>query len=120
MDDKDCPILVGVFGDQTRAVRAAIDLLAEGYEDAELGIVWSGAGRIHGLGGLGTDSLGSDVTPHLTGLGVGPDASAYYQREAAAGRCLLIVGGSPRPGLARAAIGRNCGSFRLPECAKAA
>ncbi len=120
MDDKVYPVLVGVFGDRNRAERAAADLLAEGYEDGELGVVWPGPDGLCGLGGLGTAAAGSDVTPLLTGLGVGPEASTYYQREAAAGRCLLIVGGVPRPGLARAAIGRNCGSFRLPEEAKAA
>jgi len=120
MNDKDCTILVGVFGDRNRAERAAADLRAEGYEDGELGVVWPGPDGLCGLGGLGTASGGSDVTPHLTGLGVGSEASAYYQRETAAGRSLLIVGGAPRPGLARAAVGRNCGSFRLPEEAKAA
>ncbi len=120
MEDKECSIIVGVFGDRSRAERAAIDLQADGYGGDELGVVWHEATGLCGLGGLGTAAAGSDVTPLLTGLGVGPEASTYYQREAAAGRCLLIVGGAPRPGLARAAIGRNCGSVRLPEEAKAA
>ena len=119
MDEKDCPVLVGIFGNLVRAERAATELRAEGYGDEELGVVWPGAGGLCGTGGLGTVS-GPEVAPHLTGLGVSEKESAYYQREVSAGRCLLIVGGTYGPAYARTAIGRNCGSVHLPEDAKAA
>ncbi|WP_439623800.1 hypothetical protein [Gemmata sp.] len=119
MADREFPVLVGVFGDRVRAERAATELRAEGYGDDQLGVVWPGAGGPCGIGGLGAVA-GEGVAPHLALLGVGGDASAYYQREVAAGRCLLLVGGASGPGHARTAIGRNCGSFRLPEEARAA
>jgi hypothetical protein len=114
MVDRVCPVLVGVFGDRARAERAATELRAEGYGDDDLGVVWPGADGPCGTGGLGAVA-GNEVAPHLARLGVSGDASAYYQREVTAGRCLLLVGGASGPGHARTAIGRNCGSFHLPE-----
>ena len=119
MNENDCPVFVGIFGNVVRAERAATELRAEGYGDEELGVVWPGVSGLCGTGGLGTFS-GQDVAPHLAGLGVGEKESAYYQREVSAGRCLLLVDGRYGPGHARTAIGRNCGSVHLPEEAKAA
>lgn len=119
MDDKDCPVLVGVFGDRSRAERAATELLSQGFSDEELGIIWFEGTLPCGVGGLATN-VGQGLAPHLTGLGLGEKDTAYYGTEVSAGRCLILVGGAPRPGLARSAIGRNCGSVHLPEAVKAA
>lgn len=114
MDYRSSPVLVGVFGDRARAERAATDLRAEGYADDELGVVWPGAEGACGSGGLGS-AIDREVGPLLSALGVGDEPAAYYQREVIAGRSLLLVGGASEPGSALSAIGRNCGTIRLPE-----
>ncbi len=119
MEDKDRPIMVGVFGDRSRAERAANDLQADGYDGDELGVVWHEATGLCGLGGLGVATV-HDIAPHLIRLGVSEGVSAYYHRELTAGRCLLLVSGAHGLEHARKAIGRNCGSVHLPEDAKAA
>ncbi len=119
MEDKERPILVGVFGDRSRAERAAYDLQANGYGDDELGVVWNEATGLCGAGGL-VPTMENDISPHLVRLGVSEVTSAYYHREVTAGRCLLLVSGAHGPEHARKAIGRNCGTVHLPEEAKAA
>ena len=118
MDYRRVPVLVGVFGDRSRAERAAHELWAQGCGEDDLGVVWPEAGRPCGSGGLGS-AVEHEVGPLLSALGIADEPAAYYQREVAAGRCLLLVGGAAA-GQARTAIGRNCGTVRLPEDAKAA
>jgi len=114
MVDRRCPVFVGVFAARIQAERAADELRSEGCGEADLGIVWDSADGPCGSGGLGIDS-GRGVAAMLAGLGVGDEAGEYYQREVKAGLCLLLVGGGAGSGHVLMAIGRHCGSIRVPE-----
>jgi hypothetical protein len=114
MIDERCPVFVAVFAARIQAERAADELRAEGYGEEDLGMIWRGTEGPCGSGALGTAS-GRGVAVLLAELGVGAEASAYYQREVTAGLCLLLVGGGAGLGHALTAIGRHCGSIRVPE-----
>jgi hypothetical protein len=116
MIDETLPVFVGVFASRPQAERAATDLLSEGFEDENLGLIWSTPEGI-ASSGLLADTPDRSLAELLSEVGVRSDAANYYEREIAAGLCLLLVrvGGGRGVAQAMMAIGKNCGSIRFPE-----